>query len=111
MPEPASFTPKTLLFGRHRVGSTSAPKMVVIANPLRNKSPLIIGTLGLAHGNYVIDPGTTSCIDGASLLPGHHCRVGLRFAPGVTGHLSATLTVSDTSTNSPHLVALHGTGM
>jgi len=108
---PASFTPKTILFGRHKVGRASAPKMVVIANPLRNKSPLIIGSLSLVGSNYLIDAGITTCTGGVSLSPGHHCRVGLRFAPGVTGHLSATLTVSDTSTNGPHLVALHGTGM
>jgi len=85
--------------------------MVVITNPLRDKSSLIIGSLGLIGGNYIIDSGTTTCTGGASLSPGKHCRIGLRFAPGVAGHLSATLTVSDTSTNSPHLVALHGMGM
>lgn len=108
--EPAIFTPKTILFGRRKVGTTSAPKMVVIANPLRNKSPLIISSLGLLGSNYLVDSGTTTCTGGASLSPGKHCRVGLRFAPTVTGHLSATLTVADTSMNSPHLVALHGTG-
>jgi hypothetical protein len=85
--------------------------MIVITNPMRNKSSLIIGSLSLLGSNYLIDAGTTTCTDGASMSPGHHCRVGLRFAPGVTGHLSATLTVTDTSTNGPHLVALHGTGM
>ena len=84
--------------------------MVVIADPLRNKSSLIIGNLGLIGGNYIIDLGTTTCTGGASVSPGKHCRIGLRFAPGVPGHLSATLTVSDTSTNSPHLVALRGIG-
>lgn len=85
--------------------------MVVIANPLRNKSSLIIGSLSLIGGNFVIDLGTTTCTGGAGLPPGKHCRVGLRFAPGLAGHLSATLSVSDTSSNSPHLVALHGMGM
>ena len=85
--------------------------MVVIANPLRNKSLLIIGSLSLIGSNYIIDSGTTTCTGGAGLSPGKHCRIGLRFAPGVTGRLSATLSVSDTSSNSPHLVALHGMGM
>jgi hypothetical protein len=83
--------------------------MVVITNQLRNKSSLIIGTLSLTGGDYLIDSGTTTCA-GASLPPGKRCRIGLRFTPSVKGHLLSTLTVSDTSTNGPHLVMLRGMG-
>ncbi len=81
----------------------------MITNQLRNKSPLIIGALSLTGGNYVIDSATTTC-NSAGLSPGRRCRIGLRFVPGVAGHLLATLAVSDNSSNGPHLVALHGTG-
>ena len=37
--------------------------------------------------------------------------IGVKFAPTLTGLQSGTLTVTDSSSNGPHLVQLQGTGM
>jgi hypothetical protein len=85
--------------------------MVTIGNPLRNSTALVIGSLGFIGANFAIDSASTTCTGGARLTPGAHCHIGIRFAPGATGTLSATLTVTDNASNSPHLVKLHGRAM
>jgi hypothetical protein len=85
--------------------------MVVIANPLKNKTPIIIGSLSLPSGQFMIDPTRTTCIGGLNVARGERCHIGVKFAPTLTGLQSGTLTVTDSSSNGPHLVQLQGTGM
>ncbi len=107
---PAHFRPRRILFGGHKVGSASRVRMVTIINPRRSKSSLVIGGFTLSNGNFTIDPASTTCTSGAVLPSGARCRVGVRFTPGVQGRLLATLSISDSAINSPHLVGLHGRG-
>jgi hypothetical protein len=100
-----------MLFGPHKVGTFTVARMVSIGNPLRNQSALVIGSTSIIGSNFVIDSASTTCVSGASIARGTHCRVGVRFAPGVQGLLAATLMITDSSSNGPHLVALHGRGM
>jgi hypothetical protein len=93
------------------VGTVSAVKIVVIGNPLRNKSALVIGTVSFSEGNFIVDSASTTCTSGASVARGAHCRIGVRFAPGVQGLLGSTLIVTDSASNSPQLVMLYGRGM
>ena len=44
------------------------------------------------------------------MAPGATCQVGLSFKPLTSGNLSATFTLPDNSTTSPHIVTLSGTG-
>jgi subtilase family serine protease len=108
--EQAHFRPRRILFGGKKVGKASRVRMVTIINPSRNKSSLVIGGIGLSDGNFAVDPARTTCTTGAVLPRGARCRVGVLFAPGVQGRLSATLSISDSAINSPHLVALRGRG-
>jgi hypothetical protein len=78
---------------------------------LRNRSALVIGSLSFSQANFVVDSAYTTCTLGATVARGKHCHIGVRFAPGVQGLLGSTLIITDSASNSPHLVALHGRGM
>jgi hypothetical protein len=110
-PEPARASPKTILFGRHKLGTTSAIRLVTIVNPLVNKSPLLIDGLSITTGQFVIDAARTTCVDGLSLARGKNCHVGVQFAPTSSGVQSNTLVVTDSSSNGPHQILLKGTGI
>jgi dienelactone hydrolase len=51
---------------------------------------------------------TNDC--GVSVGPGTSCTITVTFSPGATGSFSGTLTISDSSLDSPQLVHLSGTG-
>lgn len=108
---PASFSPRMMLFGPHRVGTVSVVRMVTIANPARNKAPLVISSLALNGGSFIIDPATTTCNTGAGVASGSRCRIGVRFEPATKGPQPDTLTIMDNASNSPHRVSLRGRGM
>jgi hypothetical protein len=93
------------------MNTASAVRLVTIGNPLRNKSALVIGSLNFSVGNFTIDSASTTCTIGAKVARGAHCHVGVRFAPGVQGLLGSTLIVTDSASNSPHLIQLYGQGM
>jgi hypothetical protein len=46
----------------------------------------------------------------ARIAPGASCKFGVRFAPTVTGSLTAAINLIDNATNSAQSVALTGTG-
>jgi len=109
---PATFTPTKMTFVRRKVGTISALRFVTVANPLRNKSAMVVGGLELREqtgSNFLVDSPSTTCTPGVSLARGKHCRIGIRFAPAVSGQLSTTLLVTDSAINSPHLVQIYGT--
>ena len=110
-PGQAHASPLTISFGRHKLGTTSAARIAVIANPLVNAAPLVIGSLSLATTQFMIDPAKTTCVSGISIPRGKSCRVGVRFIPTVAGVQTDTLVVNDNSTNGPHQIQLKGTGM
>jgi hypothetical protein len=98
------------LFGVHKVGTISRPKMVSIGNPLRSKFALVIDNVSLIESNnFAIDSTSTTCNNRMSLARGKHCLIRLRFALGVTRHLSVTLMVIESASNSPHLMPIYGT--
>jgi len=52
---------------------------------------------------------TGNC-SGVTLTPGQSCTITASFAPVVTGALTGTITINDTTTGAPHLVNMSGTG-
>jgi hypothetical protein len=100
----------SISFGTHLLGSTSATRVAVITNPRTNKAPIIIGLLSTGTAEFVIDPARTTCVAGLSLPRGRNCRVGIHFAPTVTGPQTDTLVVTDNASNGPHQVQLKGAG-
>jgi hypothetical protein len=100
-----------MTFLRRKINTVSPARMITIGNPFRSKAPMVIGGVSVIGSNFVINTATTTCTSGATFAKGKSCHVAIRFAPGVTGRLSANVMVSDNTTNSPHLMLVYGTGM
>jgi len=100
-----SISPTSMSFGSVNVGSTSAAKTATLTNG--SGSTITIKSVTLTGAN-VSDFTFTSCP--TSLAASASCTITVSFKPTTTGSRAATLTVSDTASNSPQTVALSGTG-
>ena len=98
----------TLPFGSQSVGTTSTPPLVVTLTN-GGTSALSITSIqitGTNPGDFAITNNTC----GSSLGINGTCTVSLDFAPTTAGSRAATLTFTDTATNSPQTVSLSGSG-
>jgi hypothetical protein len=98
----------SLAFGNQADGSKSAAKTVTVTNNTSNTLS-ISGTAinGKNASEFVISSNTCG-----SSIGGHSsCKIGVTFEPVTPGSKSATLTITDTATNSPQTVSLTGTGV
>ena len=110
---PLIIAPAQINFGRVRVGTTSVEHLVRLVNPARNKSPLMITSLGLASApasGFEIDSLKSSCHVGDSIASGRSCTVFIAFAPPGQGASSDNLVVTGNFTNSGHHLPLVGIG-
>ena len=105
----AALTPATLAFGKAAVGDISAAKTATFKND--QTTPLTIDSIAISGadsgdyawgGNCPISPNTL----GAKLS----CKITVTFAPAALGSRTASLTVTDSASNSPQSAALTGTG-
>lgn len=95
----------SLTFPSQIVGTTSAAQSVAFSN--MGTATDALGIAGVAaSGDFHI----TSDNCRASLPAGGRCVIKVDFRPTETGTRNGTLTIKDFSTNSPHTVALTGTG-
>lgn len=95
-----------LSFGSIPLGQSSAQQTITLSNT---------GTGAAAFGGASLsglNPGSflTSSSCPATILQNTTCTLSVVFSPAASGALSATLSVTDTASNSPQLVALSGTG-
>ena len=96
-----------LTFGSQSVGTTSAAQTVTLTNG--GTSSLTITSIqitGTNPGDFAM-PGNTC---GSSVAVSANCTVTITFVPTTAGSRAATLTFSDSATNSPQTVSLTGTG-
>ena len=99
--------PTSLSFGSVNVGSTSSTQNTTVTNSSGSSVTISSITItGTNAGDFLI--ASKSC--GSSLANAASCGVSIQFKPTATGTRSATLTISDSATNSPQTVALSGTG-
>jgi subtilisin family serine protease len=103
IPANPSLSTKSLNFGTHKVGTTSAPQTVTVSN--KGTAALGITTV-VTTGDFHIT--LNNC--GSSLAAGGSCQIRITFKPTQTGARSGTLTIKDFNPNSPHTVSLAGTG-
>ena len=97
----------TLSFGSQSLGTTSATQTVTLTNG--GSSALTISGIQIAGtnpGDYAM-PGNTC---GTSLAMNASCQVSVNFTPTTAGSRTASLTFTDSATNSPQTVSLTGTG-
>ena len=103
-----SISPTTLAFGSQNVGTTSAAKTVTLTNTGTTAISFSAASAvsGTNAGSFIKTAGT--CPN--PLPAGQSCTNSVDFDPTVAGALTATLTIYDNATGSPHTVALTGTG-
>jgi hypothetical protein len=98
-----SVSPTALAFGNQVLNTGSAGQKITVTNS---------GFVNLTV-NSVVASGDFSKLDsctGVTLTPGQSCTITAGFLPVVTGALSGTITINDTSPGAPHIVTLSGTG-
>ena len=98
-----SITPSALTFSAQVLNTTSAGQKVTVTN-----NGFVTFTINsvAASGDY----SQTGTCSGATLNPGQSCTSTVTFTPVVTGTISGDLTINDTTTGSPHIVGLTGSG-
>jgi hypothetical protein len=103
----ASVSPSSLTFASTTLGSASAPLSVTLSNTA--SGPLSITSIAFTGANAAdFTVSGTTC--GASLAASGNCAVTVVFKPGAAGTRGATLSFSDSASNSPQSVVLSGTG-
>jgi hypothetical protein len=98
---PVALTPVAYNFPIQKVGTSSVAKTFTLnnkANPALNS--IVIGTTG----DFSVS--TTTC--GTSLAGKTTCTISVVFTPTATGKRTGTLTVTDSSVDSPHTSNLTG---
>jgi len=101
--------PASIDFGSRFVNSTSPSHIVVLTNT--GTSALTMSTMtfaGASPGDFALTQ-TAPC--GASVAAGGNCSIGFTFTPKAPGARAASLSIGDSSTDSPQTVSLSGTGI
>ena len=93
----------SLSFGLQAVGTSSQAKTATFKNTGSGKL-----TLSSISVSPTLFGQTNTC--GSSLLAGASCSISVTFSPTLKGMLVGSLTVQDDGANSPHTIALSGTG-
>jgi hypothetical protein len=101
-----SLSPSSLTFSAQAVGTTSPSQPVVLSNP--EATTLTINNIFGGGSNPGDFKQNNNC--GSSVAAGGSCTINISFAPTTTGTRTATLSVSDSASNSPQVVNLTGTG-
>ena len=101
-----SLTPSSISFGSRQVGTTSASQALTLSNS--TSSGLTISSIAFTGTNSADFAQTNNC--GSSLAANSSCTINVTFTPAATGARSATLTVTDSASNSPQTASLSGTG-
>ena len=99
-----SFSQTSLSFGNQNVGTPSSTQQVTLSNT--GTAPLTISSIATTQSSF---SQTNSC--GTGLAAGASCPINVTFTPSSLGPVSASLTVTDNASGSPHTVTLSGTGV
>ncbi len=101
-----TLSPTTLTFPSQTVGASSQAQTVTLTSS---------GTAALSITSITIagtDPGdyseTNTC--GSTVAVGANCTISVIFKPAASGTRTASVSIADNASGSPHTVALSGTG-
>jgi hypothetical protein len=103
---PVSLFPTSIAFGNQNLNTSSGPHIVTLKNS--SGASLAITSIDITGADNTYFSDTTTC--GATLANGATCTASVTFTPTTSGALSATLTITDSASNSPQTLALTGTG-
>jgi Domain of unknown function (DUF4091)/Family of unknown function (DUF6067) len=94
--------------GSQALGNSSASNIFTMVNTGSSTIQIAgIGTTGVNAGDFTV----TSNNCGNSLAVGATCLISITFAPQAKGSRTGSLTVTDNTPTSPHLIALIGAGV
>jgi Abnormal spindle-like microcephaly-assoc'd, ASPM-SPD-2-Hydin/NHL repeat len=102
----ASLSPNPLAFPSTLVGTAATALPMTLSNA--GTAALTITSISVAGTNASSFGQSNNC--GASLAAGANCTITVTFTPSAAGSLSASISVVDNATGSPHTAALTGTG-
>ena len=108
-----NFAPSTIPFGNQRLNTTSAQMTSVLTNSGATTLTISSVTLtGANPGDYALaTPASgTDCRTIGTVAAGSTCTLAATFTPSALGARSATVSVADSATGSPHTLPLTGTG-
>ena len=108
-----NFNPSTVPFGNQRQSTTSAQQTTVLTNSGSTTLTITSVTLtGSNPGDFALaTPASgTDCRTVGTVAAGATCTIAATFTPTALGSRSATVSVADSVTGSPHTAALTGTG-
>jgi hypothetical protein len=97
----ATFSPTSLTFGNQDVSTTSAAQSITLSN----YGTMTLSITGISAST---DFGQTNTCS-STLASGANCTINVTFTPSQTGSIIGTLSVADSATDSPQMVALSGT--
>jgi hypothetical protein len=102
-----------LAFGNQARNSSSPAHILTVTNT--GNIPMVLtgfAITGANPDNFSVDPSTTSCnlSNGASLLEGDTCIIGVIFTPSGAGPRSAKLVFADNTVTNSNTALLNGTG-
>lgn len=104
----ANLSASTLDFGDQTVNTESAAQSVTITNAGdENLTISDVQTGGTDPQNF---DASDNCHENA-LTPGETCQISVTFEPDDKGTYTATITITDNSTSSPHIITLSGVGI
>jgi hypothetical protein len=102
----ATLSSTSVSFGAQVVNTTSAPSTVTLTNT--GTASMTISATSVTGTNASDFTRTTTC--GATLAAGDSCTFNITFRPSAAGTRTASLSITDSASGSPHTVALTGTG-
>ncbi len=102
----ALLSPNPLAFPNTLVGTAATALPMTLSNP--GTAALTITSISVTGANFSSFGESNNC--GSSLAVGATCTITVTFTPASAGNLSASISVADNATGSPHTAALTGTG-
>jgi hypothetical protein len=103
-----SLTPTSVSFAGTYLGVTTAGTVITVTNT--GGSTVSLTSIAIT-GTNIADFTTSANTCQSTLAAGAACTVTVAFAPAEVGSLSASLTITDSASGSPHVVSLTGTGI
>jgi hypothetical protein len=108
-PNPVTVSPTSLSFGNVNTGTNSATQTVTLTN--NQSTSLSISSLAVTPGSPYAISASSTCLN-PTVAAGASCTVVLTFSPTTIGAApAASLTITDSASNSPQTVTLNGTGV
>jgi Beta-propeller repeat/Protein of unknown function (DUF1573) len=102
-----SFSSSAAVFSGENIDASSAAQIIAVQNP--GTATLNISSIAITGSGAQSFQQTNTC--GSSLAVSANCAISVTFKPTAGGLQSASVTVTDNASGSPHAIAISGTGL